>query len=376
MREIGGLMEDETAPGPAAPTAHVSLARLVLAGLSEEDSDRWTLARGVGLPELVIGGNSARVPMEYLARLWRLGIGRTGDPLLGVRVASQWRLGRLHLADYLFQTSATLAEAVTTQTRYAALLNTADNEIRLTSDEDGAGTVTYQIRSGDPEVDPLVSQFALGVVLSRARHAASRDVRPLSLALASAAPSRYRELAAWFGAHRIEFGAERSAITLAPADLSLPLPGADAPLAAVLREHAAGVIAAQTTAPAVTDRLRQVVAEQLASGGPSLSAAARRLALSPRSLQRRLAEDGTTWRDLVDEVRRDRAAVLLAGGLSRTAAAARLGFSDARALRAAQRRWRSGADCALLPAGPAAVRLPGPPGRRLRPARTVGAGPG
>lgn len=369
-------MSYEAAAGPAAPTAHVSVVRLVLTGLSGEDSDRWTLARLAGFPERVTAGNSARVPREDLTRLWRLGMARTGDPLLGVRAASQWRLGRLHLADYLFETSATLAEAFTTVPRYTALLNTADNEIRLTDGEDDTGTVTYQIRSGDPEVDALVSQFSLGVVLSRARHAAGRDVRPLSLALACAAPSRHRELAAWFGARRIEFGAERSAMTLASADLSLPLPGADAPLAAVLREHAAEVIAAETTAPPAAGRLRQVVAEQLASGGPSLSAAARRLALSPRSLQRRLAEEGTTWRDLVDEVRRDRAAVLLAGGLSRTAAAARLGFSDARALRAAQRRWRSGADWAPLPVGPPAFRLPGRPGRRLRAARTGEAVPG
>ncbi|MEU9444171.1 helix-turn-helix domain-containing protein [Streptomyces sp. NPDC048304] len=69
---------------------------------------------------------------------------------------------------------------------------------------------------------------------------------------------------------------------------------------------------------------------------------ARALALSPRSLQRRLAEEGTTWRDLVDRVRRNRAAALLAQGLSRKQVAARLGFGDTRALRGALRRWRTG----------------------------------
>jgi ParB-like chromosome segregation protein Spo0J len=46
-----------------------------------------------------------------------------------------------------------------------------------------------------------------------------------------------------------------------------------------------------------------------------------------------------TWRDLVDDVRRERAEALLARGLTRTEIARRLGFGDARALRAALRRW-------------------------------------
>ncbi|MGD0699044.1 MAG: AraC family transcriptional regulator ligand-binding domain-containing protein [Trebonia sp.] len=129
------------------------------------------------------------------------------------------------------------------------MLNTAANEIRLTGGEGDGATLTFQIRSGEPDVDAVASQFSLGVVLFHARHAAGREVRPLHLALAAAAPPRYRELASLFGTGRVDFGTESSTMTLAAADLSLPLPGADAPLAAVLREHADGVIAAQAPAP-------------------------------------------------------------------------------------------------------------------------------
>jgi AraC-like DNA-binding protein len=132
-------------------------------------------------------------------------------------------------------------------------------------------------------------------------------------------------------------------MTLAPADLSRPLIDADAQLGAVLRERAARVIA-QAATPAWAGRVRQVITAHLADEGLSLSAAGRQLALSPRSLQRRLEAEGTTWSETVDEVRRDRAAVLLAQGFSKTAVTARLGFSDASALRSALRRW--GADLA------------------------------
>jgi len=330
-------VEHRTIPGPSTGTADVSVARLVLAGLTEEGLLR-SPARATEPPEPGIPDESGRVPSGYLTGLWRRGLDEADDPALGMRTASHWQLGRLRLADYLFATSATVGEAIATTARYAPLMNTADREIRLSGRPDEAETVTYQIRSRDPEVDAQASQFALAVVLSRVRHAAGTEVRPLSLVLASEPPPHHQELAAWFGARRIEFGAERSTMTVAPADLSLALPGADATLAAVLRRHAAEVMAAQATTAAA--QVRRVVVDQLAGAGPSLTAAARRLTLSPRSLQRRLAEEGTTWRDLVDDVRRERAAVLLGKGLSRTAAATRLGFSDARALRAALQRWR------------------------------------
>jgi len=332
---------------PQRPTAHVSALRLLLAGLEGTGGDGVALARRAGLPGRMPAGDSARVPTEFLSRLWRLGLGSTDDPCLGVKAAGHWRFGRLQLMDYLVGNALTLAEAIRLMEQYSALVNTAPNEIRLTGGAGRPGTVTYQIRSGDPEVDAVASQYALAAVLFRARYVAGREIRPLHIGLTSGAPVRHRELADLFGARRIDFDTETTTMTLAPADLSLPLPDADARLGAVLRQHAAGLIAAQASSPVRAvpspwaDRLGRVIAAQLAGGGLSLPAVARALALSPRSLQRRLAEEGTTWRGLVDGVRHDRAAALLAQGLSRKEVAARLGFGDTRALRGALRRWRT-----------------------------------
>ncbi|MBF5000571.1 hypothetical protein IRT45_25850 [Nocardia sp. BSTN01] len=65
-----------------------------------------------------------------------------------------------------------------------------------------------------------------------------------------------------------------------------------------------------------------------------------RLAVSPRTLQRRLAESGTTWRRELDLARRS-VAGSVAETTTQSALAYRLGYSDARALRRAARRWKS-----------------------------------
>ncbi|MGW4571974.1 AraC family transcriptional regulator [Streptomyces tendae] len=335
-----GMTRPGEPDGERGPTAHVSALRLLAAGLEGAGGDGVALVRRAGFAGQATT-DDARVPTDRLSRLWRRGLGATDDPCLGVKAAGHWRFGRLRLMDYLVANAPTLADVFTVMEEYSALVNTAPNEIHLTGGTGSTGTVTYQIRSGDPDVDAMASQYALATVLFRARYVAGREIRPLHVGLTSDAPAHHRELAVRFGAQRLDFGADATTMTLASADLSLPLPDADARLGEILRQHAADVIATQARPSLWTGRLRQVVTDQLAGGGLSLRTVARALALSPRSLQRRLAEEGTTWRDLVDTVRHDRATVLLARGMSRKEVAARLGFADTRALRAALRRWRT-----------------------------------
>lgn len=52
---------------------------------------------------------------------------------------------------------------------------------------------------------------------------------------------------------------------------------------------------------------QSVLTDALDDGGASLGAVARRMAVSPRTLQRYLAEQGTTWRSERDAARRRRA---------------------------------------------------------------------
>jgi hypothetical protein len=177
---------------PEGPTAHVSAARLLLAGLEGAGGDGAALAHRADVTVHMSGGDFARVPTEWLSRMWRLGLHTTGDPALGVKAAGHWRFGRLQLMDYLVGNAATLAEAIGLMEQYSALLNTAPNEIRLTGGAGGPGTVTYQIRSGDPAVDAVASQYALAAVLFRARYVTGREIRPLHVGLTSAAPPRHR----------------------------------------------------------------------------------------------------------------------------------------------------------------------------------------
>jgi len=75
-------------------------------------------------------------------------------------------------------------------------------------------------------------------------------------------------------------------------------------------------------------------------GLPGLETAASRLAMSTRTLRRRLQEEGTTYQEVLDEVRCDLAKRYLAGDeLAVGAVAFLLGFSEPSAFHRAFRRW-------------------------------------
>lgn len=72
---------------------------------------------------------------------------------------------------------------------------------------------------------------------------------------------------------------------------------------------------------------------------PTLEAVAHRLATSPRTLQRRLRDEGTTWRTELERVRHAESTRLLREtGLGVDTIAARVGYTDVRAMRRAFHR--------------------------------------
>jgi transcriptional regulator GlxA family with amidase domain len=108
----------------------------------------------------------------------------------------------------------------------------------------------------------------------------------------------------------------------------------------MLRCYAEQVLASSRPVPTAQDALRVAVAAAMRDGDLALAGVARRLGTSTRTLQRRLSESGTSWRQEVESVRNSAAVRFLRDtDLPVQSVAARLGYTDARALRRAFRRW-------------------------------------
>lgn len=277
-----------------------------------------------------------RVPASVTDSLWEA-LADVGAPQL-VRALPGQGVG---LWSQLFGGGENLLDGLRDAATYLPVLaDPATESIEVIDD----GELTTVRHSSTTRLAPAVAaariEFGLGVVLEQVRRAGGRTVTPVHAGFSRAAPRRHDGLAELFGSGNITFGAESDSLTFLTADLTAPLPYVRPGLAGVLRQHAGLVLRAVRPASTWHDRFRAAVADALRDGDCSLRAVAARLTLSSRTLQRRLAEQGTTWRAELETVRQGRAVRLLRDtGLTVDAVADRVGYSDARALRRATQRW-------------------------------------
>ena len=90
----------------------------------------------------------------------------------------------------------------------------------------------------------------------------------------------------------------------------------------------------------LTSRTQGALQQLLGTGAPGISDVARLLDLHPRTLQRRLADEGTTFAAVLDDVRRSAARrYLVTTDLPVSQVAGLLGFSEQAVLSRACRRW-------------------------------------
>ncbi|HEX5751753.1 MAG TPA: helix-turn-helix domain-containing protein [Archangium sp.] len=166
-------------------------------------------------------------------------------------------------------------------------------------------------------------------------------------------------------------GAPRARLIYDSHWLDLPLPGADPELATYLEQQARARFEATAARGTLVLEVRRLLREQLTQGSPSMASVARRLALSTRSLQRRLGEEGTSYEQVLDELRAEVArAYLTREDLSVAEVGFLLGFQDSSSFHRACRRWFG-----TTPTRLRAPQEPEPPSRQ-RSTRRPGARPG
>lgn len=137
----------------------------------------------------------------------------------------------------------------------------------------------------------------------------------------------------------VEFNADQTSWVFRPGAANLPLPMADSDLLTLYSSRCDVMLrraqADSTIKGRLAARLRHCESEFLTAGE-----AARMLALSERTLHRRLAEEGTRFSAMVDEARYGRARDLLMDGhMSIERIAAAVGFAEPSSFSRAFKRW-------------------------------------
>ncbi len=294
----------------------------------------------LGLDRETLADDLSRVPTTSGTRLWRLFAEEATRGDLAARVVGEAGPGRLGVWDHLFTSGRTLVDGARDAARYLPAVSDPDVDSMEVVEDGRQVTLRYSTQSEDLEAAQAVQEFAIGLFRRRLCEAKRQPLVPVQVRLTGDAPLRHGHLIELFGTRRIEFGAEEASITFLAADFDQPLPDHRPGLSELLRRHADLTMALAKPVLAWPDLFRAALGAAFEEETLSLAAVAHRLLVSPRTLQRRLEEHGTTWSEEVEAVRREHAMRLLQEtDLGMASIAARVGYADVRVLRRAVQRW-------------------------------------
>lgn len=317
-------------------TSLSSWARTIRRTIEAAGVDGEALMREAGMDPRLLDDPSGRYPLEQTTRLWRLAVEATGDPCLGLRVASSVTHTTFHALSYSLLASTTLKEAFERIARYFRIASDAADTSFELHGEDYHVLIRTPAGAAQPAAEAI--DAFLSVYVRMCRSMLGRDYAPRRIEMQRNRPDRGECFEQVLRAP-IVFGATENRLVFDRESFERRLDNANPELArhndAIVVQHLA-----RLDRDNIRARVEAALIERLPHGEPSQEQIAQQLALSPRSLQRRLAEADCSYKGLLDHTRRELALSYLRDARHSVCEITYLlGFSDTSSFTRAFRRW-------------------------------------
>jgi AraC-like DNA-binding protein len=308
------------------------LAVPVLAYARGRALDEAALLRAAGLEGVAFEPWGQTIAVPQLAALWQALQASVEEPALGLAVAEAVRLEHIDLIHFLGTTSGDLGAALRLFCEGFRVLDSHGTCTLALAD----ARATLQLRHSLRE--PAFVECFVATTLRGLQSICPRPWQAARIYFTHCPRGSGAEHERFFRCP-VEFAAAVDAISLDAALLERETSSPDAILHGLLRRQLDGLVA-HADAGSLLQQVRSTITDQLEGGAMTIDTVAAALALSRRTLQRRLDEEGASFSDLVAVVRRGLAELYLReSSLSIAEIAARLGYADPRAFQRAFREW-------------------------------------
>jgi AraC-like DNA-binding protein len=326
---------DSSSP-TAGSTALLSPSINLWRALEARQIDPAPIFRAAGVDPATLSVPGKRVPVRTALRLQRAAEEAVRDPALGLDVARQMHGTALHALGYAWLASATLGEAFHRFVRYTRVV-TELWSVRIEESADGV-RITYVFPAEATRPPDWLHDWLAAGAVRLSRLVCGEAFAPLEVALVRERPADVAPFEAWFRSS-ITWRAPQVSLLFRSEEFSRPLPTGNPEVAAATERVALDYLARLDRSDTVT-QVRHRIRESLPSGVPSQAHVARALALSPRTLARRLEEADTSFTAILDETRRALAEqYLVRTDFSVAEVAYLVGFAESSSFNRAFRRW-------------------------------------
>jgi AraC-like DNA-binding protein len=321
----------------ALPTATGGIARLACARLEQAGIEVRPLLKKAGLTAAQIKDPDVRINVQHQITFLNLAAKALRDDLLGFHLAQQLDLREIGLLYYVLASSESLGEALRRAARYSSVVNEG---ISLTLLEGRDVAMTFDYVGVARHLDRHQIEFWMTIVTRLCRQLVGLRLAPLRVRLTHRSNSNTSEFAASLG-EDIEFGARTDEVAFAAAAKDMLVVSADSYLNDLLNAIFEEALARRPKNRASFKLVvENAIAPLLPHGKARAAELARRLGMSQRTFSRRLALEGLTFSEALENVRRALVEQYLTDqGLSISQIAWLLGYQEVSAFTHAFKRW-------------------------------------
>lgn len=320
-----------TGANPMTWSATATEFRAFMNGFEPLGYDVNALAAGAGVTRAQLDDPEVTVPCSAYDAVVRLAQQARPTPNLALQLAMNVPVGAFPLLDYLIVTCDDVGSGVRQLNRYFRLVG---NPV-VFDVHDEADPIRIAMGGGSP----FGVEYTASLMLLHFRDETDGLFKAAALHF-SHTPDDVREFARVLGC-AIEVSASWCGISISREAWSLPLRRRDAVLRGVLERQARDIVGDLPVSTSLASDVKRLLDAEVAGGADTrVETVARRLATSPRTLQRRLAAERLSYQKVLDDWRKAAAERhLTASALSIGEIAYLLGFSEPAPFHRAFKRW-------------------------------------
>ncbi|WP_455211617.1 AraC family transcriptional regulator [Kaarinaea lacus] len=313
-----------------------SWALLIVKALEHQGYSCDSVFTTLGMDPKKLKDNNARYSTQQMQQLWRTAVELTGDPTFGIKVASYWHPTTFHALGYSWMASGSLKEAMERAVRYSKVVS---DLVQLYFDYvNGAYKFSIGLQIQDTQLVSESIDASAAVFVNMVRLVYGDEIHPILVTLPRAKPAAAKEFSEFFNAP-IEYDSHETALFYIDEQVEKSLPTGNVELA-----HANDKIVkdylSHLDKTNVSMQVKSKIVDLLSSGMVTEQDMAEALHVSLRSLQRKLREEGTSYKEILEGTRKELATKYIQNSrLSISEISFLLGFSEISNFSRAFKRW-------------------------------------
>lgn len=320
--------------------AHMPIIRDIVFGAVQRGARLMDLCGALDIAPDELHDSSIKVPFDRACRAWEHAIRLTKDNLLGLHIGESSTPSIMGMVGLLMQNSENLLTAFEKVSEFSLL---ATDMFYYNVQKSGREiALIYQPAPAWTRSSPVGARHAVEQAMSGTLQVffllAGRKINPTGAAFKHKRAGTLDEYIRVFG-NEVRFNAKSNQLTFDRTDLLTPVVGYDRSLFAVFDKMLKDKKSEKNLT--LTENIQRILVRDFQGSIPSLELIAARMNMTPRTIQRRLKEEGLTFRGVLGSIQQQLANELFkVPGTTATSVAQLLGYSDASAFRRARRQWK------------------------------------